>query len=37
MWRMPKFKDRDQIDLIGMVFMDEKVCIGSFSLLTFTN
>jgi hypothetical protein len=37
MWRMPNFKDRDQVDLIDMVFMDEKVCIGSFSLLTFTN
>jgi hypothetical protein len=34
MWRMPNFKDRDQVDLIDMVFMDEKVCIGSFSLLT---
>jgi hypothetical protein len=37
MWRMPNFKDRDQVDLIDMVFMDEKVCIGSFSLLTFIN
>jgi len=31
-WRMPNFKDRDHIDLINMVFKDEKVCISSFSL-----
>jgi len=36
MWRIPNFKDIDQIDLIDFVFKDEKVCIGSFSLLTFT-
>jgi hypothetical protein len=36
-WNMLYFKDQDQIDLIDMILMNERICISFILLLSFTN